>query len=112
MFLGVGIGNPIFFFDFFLIFYRKQQWGTRGESGILGGGGKPDIKQIVKKKIGEKSEKAAKSKKNNKIGKIGFFFTENGLKCIIGTPRNTFKCQKSVKKKHKIGEKSDFSDLT
>ena len=25
--------------DFFLIFYRKQQWGTRGESVVLGGGG-------------------------------------------------------------------------
>ena len=58
--------------------------GTRGESGVLeGGGGKPTIKQIVKKKSVKKSEKAAKSEKNRKKSeKSDFFFTENGLKCI------------------------------
>ena len=48
-FLGVGIGNPIFF-RFFPYFFRKWQWGTRGESGVLGGGTSLIlIKQIVKK---------------------------------------------------------------
>ena len=53
-FSGVGIGNPIF--------NRKRQWGTRGESAVLGGGGKPKTKQIWKK-----SQKSAKSKKKNRI---------------------------------------------
>ena len=44
----------------------RDPWGIGG----FRGGGKPNIKQIVKK-IGEKSEKAAKS---GKIGKIGYFF--------------------------------------
>ena len=61
--------------DFFLIFYRKRQCGTRGESEVLGGGGRsPMLSKLSKKK----SEKAAKSKKKIRY----FFFTENGLKCI------------------------------
>ena len=80
LFLGVGIGNPIFS-DFFLIFSRKRQ--CMGEPwGIGGFRGGPNIKQIVKK-IGEKIWKIGEiGKKSEKIGKIWFFFTENGLKCI------------------------------
>ena len=37
-YLEVGIGNPIFS-DFLPIYNIKRQWGTRGESGVLGGGG-------------------------------------------------------------------------
>ena len=55
--------------------------GDRGESGVLGGGDKPNIKQIVKKK---KSVK--KIWKSGEIGKKSeksdIFFNENGLKCI------------------------------
>ena len=42
-----------FFPDFLPIFIIKRQWGTRGESGVSGGGGKPNIEEIVKK-IGQK----------------------------------------------------------
>ena len=51
-------------------------WGI---GGFRGRGGKPNIKQIVKKKSVKKSQKSAKSQK---IRKIEIFFTENGLKCI------------------------------
>ena len=61
MFFGVQIKNLKSVFggrhrksDFFLIFYRKRQWGTRGESGILGGGGRSPILSKSSKKIGEK----------------------------------------------------------
>ena len=50
-------------------------WGI---GGFRGGGCKPNINQIVKKKSVEKSQKSAKSEK---IVKIGFFLTKNGLKC-------------------------------
>ena len=46
--------------------------GTRGESGVLGGWEKPNIKQIVKKKSVKKSEKEAKLEKN----RIYFFLLE------------------------------------
>ena len=49
--------------------------------GFGGGGEKPNIKQIVKKKIGQKISKIGEIGK--KIGKVGFFFLlKNGLKCI------------------------------
>ena len=71
-------------------------WGI---GSFRGGGGKPNIKQIVKK-IGQK---------------IGFFFfTENALKCIRNPTKHLQKstiCQKN----HKIGEigkKSDFFYFT
>ena len=64
---------------------------------------------VLMPKYYQKSEKAAKSEKNRK--NLIFFLTENGLKCIIGTPRNTFKSPKSVKTTIKSA-KSDFSDLT
>ena len=48
-------------------------WRIRGFRG--GGGEKPNIKQIVKKKSVKKSQKSQNRK--NQI-----FFTENGLKCI------------------------------
>ena len=61
-----GSASEIRFFPFF---YRKRQWGTRGESGgFRGRGEKPNAKQIVKKK----SEKAAKSKKK-KLEKSDIF---------------------------------------
>ena len=44
-------------------------WGTVGFSG--GEGGKPNIKQIVKKKIGQKISKIGQIGK--KIGKINFY---------------------------------------
>ena len=47
--------------DFLPIFNIKRQWGTRGNLFFFGGE-KPNIKQIVKKKIGEKI---------SKIGEIG-----------------------------------------
>ena len=42
--------------------------------------------------------KSAKSEQNL------IFFTENGLKCIIGTPRNPFLKVKNWQKKKKIGK--------
>ena len=50
-------------------------WGIGG----FRGGGKPNIKQIVKKKSVKKCKKSAKSEKNRKNL---IFFTANGLKCI------------------------------
>ena len=49
--------------DFFLIFYRKRQWGTSGDSWVIGGGGSPILSKLSKKSV-KKSEKAAKSEKN------------------------------------------------
>ena len=67
-------------------------WGI----GCFREGGSPILSKSPKKKNSVKiSEKAAKSGK--KIGKIRFFL----LKMVqneLGTPRNTFKSQKYVKK--------------
>ena len=63
------MGNPIFS-DFLPIFNIKRQWGTRVDSGVLGGE-KPNIKQIVKKNV-QKISKIGEIEK--KIGKIKFFF--------------------------------------
>ena len=49
-------------------------WGIGG----FRGGDKPNIKQIVKKKIGQKISKIGEIGKNL----IYFFFTENGLECM------------------------------
>ena len=91
-------------------------WGIRGFRGWV----KPNIKQIVKKKLVKNSQKSAKSEKNRK-NQI-FFFNENGLKCIRNPTKHLQKstiCQKKKKKKKKkIGEivknseKSDFFSYT
>ena len=66
-------------------------WGIGG----FRGEGKPNFKQIVKKKSVKKSQKSAKSEKNLK--NLIFFL----LKMVwnaLGTPRNTFKSQQLAKK--------------
>ena len=70
-FVAIGIRNPIFH-DFFLISYRKRQWRTRGESGVLGWErGKPSEEYIVKKKL-PKNLKSLWNRKN-----IGNYFLGN-----------------------------------
>ena len=66
-------GGRHFIHDFLPIFNIKRQWGTRGETGVLRGGGKkPNIKQIVKKK--KKRSKNFKNRQNRKKnGEIRFF---------------------------------------
>ena len=64
-FWGSASGNPSIFLPIFNI---KRQRGTRGESGVLGGGEKPNIKQIVKKWV---KKSAAKSEKKSE--KFDFF---------------------------------------
>ena len=66
-------------------------WGI---GGFRGGGEKPNIKQIVKKKKKKKSVK--KSEKAAKLEKSDIF--KKMVWNALGTPRNTFKSQKSVKK--------------
>ena len=68
-----------------------------GDPSGIGGfrGGKPNIKQIVKKKIGRKILKIGEIRKKKNRKNLIFFFTENGLNAL-GTPRNTFKSQQSV----------------
>ena len=52
-------------------------WGIGGFRG--GGGGKPNMKQIVKQNL-KKRQNRKKIGKNQK--KTDIFFIENGLKCI------------------------------
>ena len=56
-------------------------WGIGG----FMGGGKPNIKQIVKKIGQKKSQKSAKSEKNRKNR---IFFTEYGLKCTRSSTKH------------------------
>ena len=64
-FLGVGIGNPIFFTIFCLFLIKNDNGGPVGNRGFQGGRDKPNIKQIVKKKSVKKSQKSAKSEKKS-----------------------------------------------
>ena len=70
-------------------------WGIGDYRGVE----KPNIKQIVNKNRWKKKKLKKAAKSGKKIEKIGYFFLLKMVYNALGTPRNTFKSQKSVKKK-------------
>ena len=71
--------------DFFPIYNIKRQWGTGGESGVLGRRS-PILSKSSKKKRSKNRQNWKKSEKSD-----FFFFTENGLKCIRNTTKHLYK---------------------